>query len=322
MIKHAAVIAVLSAIAAGQALAQASFPARPVRMVVAFTAGSETDFLARIVSQRLTERWGQQIVVDNRPGAGGMLAAGIVVNAAGDGHTLFVNSMAHAITPAIYTRMPYNTLRDFASISQIAGVPNVLVVAPNSPLKSVKSLIATAKEKSGGISYGSAGIGSGMHINGEQFRLAAGINVLHIPYRGGPEAVRDLVGGRIDYVFSPIGLALPLIRDKRVLPVAVSTAGRSPALPDVPTVAESGVPAFDFDTWYGLFTSGSTPPPMIDRLFGEVSAALKHREAREKLLARGAVPKSSGSPAEFDSFVRAEVAKLAQVVKAAGIPQQ
>ena len=314
-----AVVAALALPGAGSvAQTQQNFPMKPVRMIVAFTAGSETDFFARIVGQKMSENWGQQVVVDNRPGAGGTVASGIVAAAAGDGYTLFMNSMAHAVTPAVYSKLPYNTLRDFSGISQVAGVPNVLVVAPTLGIKSVKELITLAKQKPGQITFGSAGVGSGMHINGEQFRLAADINVTHVPYKGGPEALIDLLGNRIDYVFSPIGLALALVKDKKLVALAVSTASRTPALLDVPTVAEAALPGFEFDTWYGLFAPSATPRQITKQISAEVARILNLPDVRGQLANRGAVPKAS-APEEFDKFVRAEIEKMAGIVKAAGV---
>ena len=315
-----------AALAAGLACANAAayaqagdnFPTRPVRMVVAFTAGSETDFFARVVGQKLAERWGQQVVVDNRPGAGGVLATQLVAAASPDGYTVFMNSMAHAVTPAIYKHLPYDTLRDLTGISQVSGVPNVLVVPANQGVKTVQELIALAKQKPGQLTFGSAGVGSGMHINGEQFRLAADISVVHIAYKGGPEALTDALAGRINFVFSPIGVGLPLIRDKRLLALAVSTATRAPALPDVPTVAEAGVPGFEFDTWYGLFAPAKTPRAVVKQVSAEVARVLSLPDIRDRFSVRGAVIRPS-SPEDFDKFVRSEVDKLGKIVKAAGL---
>ena len=299
------------------AQAPATYPAKPVRMIVPFTAGSETDYLARIVGQRLGEAWGQQVVIENRPGAGGVLATGIAAQSPGDGYTLLMGSMSHAVAPAMHSKLPFNTVRDFSAISQVAGVPNVLVVAP-SGAKSVKDLVALAKQKPGQVTFGSAGNGSGMHINGEQFRLTADIKVLHVAYKGGPESLTDLLGGRIDFVFSPIGLAVPLVKDRKLLALAVSTSTRSPALPDVPTVAEAGVAGFDFDTWYGLFAPAATPKPIIRQVSAEVAKALALPEVKAQLATRGAVPRPS-TPEEFDAFVRSEIEKMATIVKAAGL---
>ena len=300
------------------AQAAENFPVRPVRMIVAFTAGSETDFFARVVAQKMAEHWNQQVVVDNRPGAGGVLATRLVAAASPDGYTIFMNSMAHAITPAIYTNLPYDTLRDLTGIAQVSGVPNVLIVPPAQGVKTVKELIALAKQKPGQLTFGSAGVGSGMHINGEQFRLAADINVVHVAYKGGPEALTDALAGRINFVFSPIGLALPLVRDKRLLALAVSPGTRSPALPDVPTVAEAGLPGFEFDTWYGLFSPAKTPAQVVRQISAEVARILKLPDVKERFDVRGAVARPS-TPGEFNQFVRTEFAKLGTVVKAANL---
>ena len=302
----------------GCAQAADNFPVRPVRMIVAFTAGSETDFFARIIGLKMAEHWSQQVVIDNRLGAGGVLASKLVAAASPDGNTIFMHSMAHAITPAIYANLPYDTLRDLTGISQVSGVPNVLVVPPAQGVKTVKELIALAKQNPGQLTFGSAGVGSGMHINGEQFRLAADINVVHVAYKGGPEALTDSLAGRINFVFSPIGVGLPLIKDKRLLALAVSPATRAPALPDVPTVAEAGLPGFEFDTWYGLFAPAKTPRHVVKQISTEVARILKLPDVRERFDLRGAVARPS-TPEEFDKFVRAEVDKLGKVVKAAGL---
>jgi tripartite-type tricarboxylate transporter receptor subunit TctC len=311
------ITAIALAMLCGLAHGQANYPVKPVRMIVAFTAGSETDYLARIVSQKLSEHWGQQVVVENRPGAGGVLASGLVAAAPADGYTLLTHSMAHAIAPAVHAKLPYDTLRDFAAISQIAGVPNVLVVAPGG-VASVKELIALAKQRPGQLTFGSAGIGSGMHINGEQFRLAAQIETVHVAYKGGPEALTDLLGGRISYVFSPIGIALPLVKENKLRALGVTPDARSLALPDVPTIAEAGVPGFEFDTWYGIFAPGPTPRNIVKQISAEVARAVKLPDVQERFASRGAVPKPS-TPEEFDRFVRSEMDKLAKVIKAAGV---
>lgn len=305
-------------LAGAGAHAAENFPVRPVRMIVAFTAGSETDFFARIIGQKMGEQWSQQIVIDNRPGAGGVLATKIVTAAQPDGYTIFMNSMAHAVTPAVYSNLPFDTVRDLRGISQVSGVPNVLVVPPSQGMRSVKELIAAARQKPGQLSFGSAGVGSGMHVNGEQFRLAADISVVHVPYKGGPEALTDALAGRINFVFSPIGVGLPLIKDRRLTALAISTAARSPALPDVPTVAEAGLPGFEFDTWYGLFAPAKTPRHVVRQMSDEVLRILNMPDVRERFTLRGAVARAS-SPEDFDKFVRAEVDKLGKIVKAAGV---
>ncbi|HYC47310.1 MAG TPA: tripartite tricarboxylate transporter substrate binding protein [Burkholderiales bacterium] len=313
-----ALVTVAALMTATLAHAQSAYPSRPVRMIIAFSAASETDQLARIVGLKLAELWGQQVVFDNRPGAGGVLASTIVAQAPADGYTLFMQSMAQAIIPWIYGKLPYDADRGFAPVSQVAGVPNVLVVTPAQPVKSVKELIAAAKQKPGQLTYGSAGVGSGMHMTGEHFRLASGIDVIHVPYKGGPEALTDLQGGRIQFVFSPIGLAVPLVKDRRLVALGVTTAQRSPALPNVPTVAEAGVPGFEFDTWYGIFAPGGTPRAVRERVAADVARAIGSADVKEKLAFRGAVAKPS-SPDAFERFVRAETQKMGRVVRAAGI---
>jgi tripartite-type tricarboxylate transporter receptor subunit TctC len=287
-------------------------------MIVAFSAGSETDYLARTVSQKLSELWGQQVVVENRPGAGGVLAAQMVATAPGDGYTLFTHSMGHAIAPAVHAKLPYDTLRDFAPVSEIAGVPNVLVVSPSLGVHTVKELLARATQRPGELTFGSAGVGSGMHINGEQFNLAAKVKTVHVAYKGGPEALTDLLGGRISFVFSPIGLAIPLVKEKRLLALGVTPSARSPALPDVPTIAEAGVPGFDFDTWYGVFAPGTTPRPLVAQISADIGRALSSPEVRERLATRGALAKPS-SPEEFERFVRSEIDKLGKIIRTAGV---
>lgn len=296
---------------------QQKYPSKPIRVIVPFSAGSQTDILARMIGQKMFEHWGQQVVVDNRPGAGGRLASEMVLNANADGYNLLMQSASHAINATLYRKLPYDTVKDFAGVTQVASVPNVLVVAPSQNIKSVKDLIALAKAKPAQINFGSAGIGSGTHINGEQFKLAAGIDVTHIPYKGTPEALTDTATGRIHYFFSPLVPALPFIRDKRLIPLAVSTAKRSPVLPDVPTVAEAGLPGFEFDLWYGLLAPRKTPKAVVNQLSQEVARILELPDVKERMLRDGAVPKAS-TPEQFDAFIRAEVEKLGKVVKASG----
>ncbi|MFN7085658.1 MAG: tripartite tricarboxylate transporter substrate binding protein [Burkholderiales bacterium] len=297
--------------------AEQKYPVKPIRIIVPFSAGSQTDILARMIGQKMFENWGQQVVVDNRPGAGGRLASETVLNANPDGYNLLMQSASHAVNATLYANLPYDTIRDFAGVTQVASVPNVLVVAPSLNIKSVKDLIALAKAKPGTINFGSAGIGSGTHINGEQFKLAAAIDVMHIPYKGTPEALTDTATGRIHYFFSPLVPALPFIRDKRLVPLAVSTAKRSPVLPDVPTVAEAALPGFEFDLWYGLLAPRKAPRPVLEQLSKEVARILALPDVKERMLRDGAVPKPS-TPQQFDAFIKTEVDKLGKVVRASG----
>lgn len=311
-------LALLSVAAALPAYAQTQkYPVKPIRMVVPVSAGSQTDISARMIGQKMFENWGQQVVVDNRPGAGGTIAGSIIANAAPDGHTMILHSISHAVNASLYAKLPYDTLRDFTGVSQVASVPNLLVVAPTSGIRTVKELIALAQQKPGQVNFGSAGVGTGTHLNGEQFKLAAGINVVHIPYRGTPEALTDTATGRIHYFFSPIVPALPFVKDKRVTALAVTTKARSPVLPDVPTVAESGLPGFEFDLWIGILAPSKTPKPLLNLISNEVRRILELPDIRERMTSQGVVPKPT-TPEEFDRFVRAEVERVSVIVKASG----
>ena len=297
------------------------YPARPVRIVVPFTAGSATDILARTVGQRLSELWGQPVNVDNRAGAGGTIGAGMVAKAPPDGLTLLVHSAAQAVNAFIYPNLPYDTLKDFVQVVPLGGQPNVLVAAPAAGYKTVAELIADAKKRPGALNFGSAGIGSGTHINGEKFKLAAGIDVAHIPYKGTPEALTDTTAGRVAYFFSPISAALPLVRDGKLAALGVSSTRRAGALPNVPTIAESGLPGFDYNLWIGMFAPAGTPADIVEKINRDVNRVLREPEVRERMAALGAEAMPM-SPAEFDRFMRAEMDEAAKVVKAAAIKVQ
>ena len=298
-----------------------AFPSKPVRIVVPFTAGSATDILARTFGQKLSEMWNQPVVVDNRPGAGGTIGAAVVAKSAPDGYTLLVHSAAQAYNPSIYPSLPYDTVKDFIDIVPLGGQPNVLVVAPSTGMKTVAELIAQAKQKPGQLNFGSAGTGSGTHINGEKFKLAAGIDVLHIPYKGTPEALTDTIAGRVTYFFSPISAALPFVRDGKLVALAVSTAKRSGALPNVPTVAEAGLPGFDYSLWVGMFAPAGTPADVVDKIARDVRTVAQSPDVKERFAALGA-EQMPMTPSEFKQFVDGEIADSAKVVKAAGIKAQ
>lgn len=310
-----AALALFSTVCAAQ---PQHFPNKPIRMIVGFTPGSEIDVVARLLNQEISENWGQRVVVDNRTGAGGTVGGAIAATAAPDGYTLFFNSVSHTASQALYSKLPYDTLRDFAGVSQATSAPNVLVVAPTQGIKSVKELLALARQKSGQINFGSAGVGSGTHITGEMFRLAEQLNVSHVPYKGVPELLADTVTGRIHYSFSPIGNTLPFVKDRRLIALAVTTTARSPSLPEVPTVAESAIPGFEWDQWYGLFAPAKTPRAIVNQLSKEMARVLALPDIRERLAFRGSVPKPS-TPEQFDKFVRAEVEKVTKAIKAGGI---
>ncbi len=297
---------------------QQPFPSKPIRVVIGFSAGSELDTIGRLVTQKMAEGLGQQFVVENRTGAGGSIAVGQVAAADADGYTLLINSVAHAAIQALYQKLPFDTVRDFAGISQLTSAPNVLVVAPSQNIKTPKELVALALQKPGQMNFGSAGVGSGTHMTLELLRLATGIQVVHVPYKGVPEVLTDTATGRVSTSFAPIGNTLGMIRDGRLVPLAVSTALRSPALPEVPTLSETVAPGMDWDQWYGLFAPAKTPRPIVNQLSKEVARVLALAEIRERISARGSVPKPS-TPEEFDRFLRAEVEKVSKVIRDGGI---
>jgi tripartite-type tricarboxylate transporter receptor subunit TctC len=298
-----------------------AWPSKPVKIIVPFTAGSATDILARTFGQKLSESWGQPVVIENRPGAGGSIGAGIVASSPPDGYTLLVHSAAYSVNPSIYPELPYDTRKAFVEIAPLGGQPNVLVVAPASGVKSVADLIAQAKQKPGVFNYGSAGTGSGTHINAEKFKLATGIDAVHIPYKGTPEALTDTITGRVTYFFSPISAAVPQVKDGKLLALAVSSAQRSSVLKDVPTLAESGVPGFDYNLWVGLFGPAGMGPDLVDKINKDVLRVLASPEIKERFATLGAEPMPM-TPAEFRKFTAEEMEASAKIVKAAGIKAQ
>ena len=314
----ATLIATGIAVAAVPGVAAQNYPTKPVRMIVPFTAGSATDLLARRIAPKMSDNWGQQVVVDNRGGGGGTLGAGIVAKATPDGYTLLVHSIAYAMNAALYSKLPYDPLKDFAPVSQILISTSLLVVAPTLGVKSVKELIALAKQKPGKLTFSSSGVGSGTHLNGEQFRFAAGIDVVHVPYKGVPEPLIDTMSGRIDYFLSPLVPALPFIRDGRLLALAVSTAQRTPALPDVPTIAEAALPGYEFQGWWGVFAPARTPRAIINQISKEIARVVEFPDIKKQFLVQGEEGRSS-TPEEFTRFIRAEIEKTRKIVKLAGI---
>ncbi len=297
--------------------AEDKFPSKPIRMLVPFSAGSATDFFARTVGQKLSENWGQQVVVDNRPSAGGVIASELLLSGVPDGYSLMMVSIGHAVNASLYSKLPYDTVKDFAGVTLVADVPNVLVATPALGLKSVRDLVELAKSKPGQLNYGSAGVGSGTHMNGEQFKLATGINVVHVPFKGTPEAITNTISGSVQYFFAPITAAVPLVKGGKVTALAVTTRNRSPVLPDLPGAAEVGIAGFDFNLWTGLVGPARMPKAIKDKVSAEVARILSQQEMKDRMLVQGATPHSM-SPAEFDAFIRSEVERLAKVVKASG----
>lgn len=319
MAKKMALACVLFAAAAVQA--QQPFPSKPVRILVGFTAGSGTDFLARVIGQKLSEQWGQPVVVDNRAGAGGTIAADILQRSAPDGYTLMVAANGHAVNAILMSTLPYDTVKDFSGVTYIGDVPNVLLSAPGLQLKSVRDLLALAKAKPGQLNYGSAGSGSSTHINSEVFKLAAGIQALHVPFKGSPDLITNVINDSVSFTFIPIPTVVSLVKGGRVTALAVSTKSRSPVLPDLPSIAESGVPGFDFTGWYAMFAPARTPASVKSKIALDVAGALAAPEVRARLLTQGATA-SPSSPEKLDAFVKEEIGRMAKVIKAAGIPIQ
>lgn len=298
-----------------------NYPSKPVHVIVGFVPGTATDILARVLGQKLAEIWGQSVVSENRAGAGSSIAAAAVAKSAPDGAMLLFNSSAQSINPALYASLPYDTTKDFVDITAVAGQPNVLVVSPASSIKSVADLIAEAKAKPGQINFGSAGVGTGTHLNLEKFKLATGVDVTHIPYKGTPEVVTDIIGGRTTAYFAPISAAISLIQGEKLRALAVSSAKRSSLLPNVSTVAEAGVPGFEFMLWFGLWGPAGMPPAVVDKIYKDTTRALASVDVREQFIKLGSEPINM-APAEFGKFVRKEIEDNARIIKAAGIKAQ
>jgi tripartite-type tricarboxylate transporter receptor subunit TctC len=311
------VLGVLLACVAPGAFAQA-YPNHTIRLVVPFPAGGTTDILARAAAQKLTESLGQAVVVDNRPGAGGNIGADIVAKSAPDGYTLLMGTVGtHAINPSLYAKMPYDHVKDFVPVVLVAGVPNVLVVNPSVPVHSVADLIKLAKSKPGEINFASSGAGTSIHLSGELFKTMAGVDMTHVPYKGSAPALTDLMGGQVQVMFDNLPSSLALIKSGKLRAIAVTSLKRAPALPDVPTIAESGLPGFEASSWFGVLAPAGTPAPVVARLNAEVNKWLQSPEAREQLLAQGAAA-AGGTPEQFAAHIRAETEKWAKVVKASG----
>ncbi len=294
------------------------FPQRPVRIVIGFTPGGGPDITARFLAQKLSERWHQQIVTDNRPGAGGTIAANIVANANPDGHTLLSVSNAHSVAAAIYAKLPYDTVKDFAGITLTASGPALLLVSPALGAKSAKDLIALAKAKPGQFNFSSAGIGSGAHFAAELFKNMAGIDVVHVPFKGIPEAITETMTGRVQFFLSPLASALNLVKDGRAQAVGVSGAKRAPQLPDIPTIAESGLPGYRFDYWYGMLAPAKTPRAIVEKLNREITDIMKSEEVRARWVALGVEP-APMTPQAFDQWIRDDIATSIKLARAAHI---
>ena len=306
------------ALAASPAAAQ-SYPSKPIRILVGFSPGGGTDVMARLIGQKLTEAWNAQVVVEIRPGAGGVLAADLTAKAAPDGYTLMIGHVnSHGIAPAAMSKMPYDAARDFAPIILIGTTPTLLVANAGTGAKTLDDIVRAARANPGKLTFGSAGNGSSQHLATEMFKLAAKVDVLHIPYKGSGQMIPDLIAGQIGYSFDTMTAITPHVKSGKVTPIATTRLKRSPAYPNLPTVAELGYPGFDVSTWYGLMAPAGTPVEIVTRLNREVERILTLPDVKEKLNSVGAED-GGGSPEQFGKFVRDEIAKYAKIVKEAGV---
>ncbi len=301
--------------------ALAQYPNRAVRMIVPFPPAGATDIVGRIVAQKLGERLGQSVVVENKPGAGGSIGSDLVAKSAADGYTLLMaTTSTHSIGPSLQ-KLPYDPIRDFAPITHVANVPNVLVVSPTLPLASVKELVAYAKARPGQLNYASSGVGTIVHLNAELFRMLTGVDMVHVPYKGTALSIPDLANGSIAMLFDSLASVQPHIKAGKARPLALNSHQRSPLLPEVPTFAEAGLPAFDRYTWFGLFAPAGTPKEIVARLQAEVAAALRAPDLRERFASVGAEPVGS-TPEQFVERVLSDTARWAEVIKTANVKVQ
>ena len=312
-------LALLAACAFG-AQAQ-TYPAKPVQVVISFTPGSATDIVARIVTAKLSEMWGQPVINENRSGAGGAIGSAVVAKAAPDGYTLLINSNAHSVNPAIYAKLPYDTTKDFTDIVPLSEVPNVLVVGADSRFKTLRDFVAYGKANPGKINFGHAGVGSGTHLNTVKLVTAAKIDVTQVPFKGTPEVVAAILSGNVDSYWVPISAGVSNIKAGKLRPLATSSAKRSPLLPDVPTTAEAGVSGADFALWFGVWGPAGLSADLVNKINADVRKALADSVVRERLAATGNVPLDM-SARDFAKFVRSEMEDYQRVVTAAGIPKQ
>jgi len=309
--------------AAPAALAQgaASYPSKPIRMIVPFTPGSATDVMGRLVAERLSAAWGQPVVVDNKPGAGGTIGIRETARAEPDGYTIVVVSSGHAVNHILYKDLGYDTLKDFAGVALLGSLPSVLIVPPSLGVKTVKELVAAAKAKPGEFNYATAGVGSGAHVSIEKFNVATGIKAVHVPLKGTPPILTETMAGRIQYAYVPAVSGMGVIKEGKVTPLAVSTGKRIAALPDVPTIAEAGYPDGENTFWVALLAPAKTPRDIVAKLNAEVNRALQAPDMKEKLAKLGTEPMQM-SPEEFDRFVASEYRDLGDVMVKAGLTPQ
>ena len=295
-----------------------AYPARAIRVVVPYVPGGGVDFVGRMIAQKLAEAWGNPVFVDNRPGGGTNIGSEIVARAAADGYTLLVGGVPNTANMALFQKLSYDFVKDFAPVILMDTAPNILAVHPSVPAKSVKELIALAKVRRGALTYASAGIGSSNHLSGELFRIMAGIDIIHVPYKGGGAAITDLLAGQVSMYFGTTPSTLPFVQSGKLRALGVTTAKRTVAAPELPTIAEAGLPGYEQSAWHGLLAPAGTPDAVIAKLNAEVGRLLRSPDVVERFKAQG-IEVIGGSPAEFAAFIRQDVAKYAKLVKTAGI---
>ena len=298
-----------------------SYPSKPIRLIAPFPPGGGLDVMARMVAQWLTQAWGQQVIVDNRPGAGGTIGAALGAKAPPDGHTLLIVSSAHTINAGLYRELPYDTLKDFAPVLLVTAVPHLLVVHPSFPPRSVKELIAFAKARPGEIAYASGGLGSSTHLAGELFKYMAKVDLLHVAYKGTGPSLVDVMSGRVPVTFGTIPAVAPQVKAGKLRALGQSGSKRALSAPEVPTIAEAGVPGYEAATWHGVLVPAGVPAAIVTKLHAEISKMLSDAEVRKAIERAGLEPLGS-TPQQFDAHLRAEVTKWANVIRRAGIPQQ
>lgn len=295
-----------------------NYPTRPIRVLVGFTPGGTTDVVARVIAQKVSEGFKQSVVIDNRPGAGANIAAELAAKAPPDGYTILAVNPGLAISATLYAKLGYNALRDLAPVARIADSSHLLIVHPSLPARNIRELIALAKARPGQLNFSSSGVGNADHFAGELFNSMAGIKVVHVPYKGGAQAAQDTVTGQVSMYFSGILVGLPLAKTGKVRALAVATAKRSPLAPEIPTIAESGLPGYEMTLWNAIFAPAATPKDIIGRLNAEIVKALKTRDVQERLAALGAAP-GGGSPEDFGEYFKSEVEKFGKIVRALGL---
>ena len=314
--KAAPLVMCVVSLAAGAALAQ--YPVKPIRMIVPYPPGGPVDVVARPIAQKLSEAWGQAAILDARPGGGANIGTDMVAKAAPDGYTILLTTAQHTINPAVYPKLPFDAAKDFAPISLLVAGPLLLVTHPSLPVKNMRELIALAQARPGQLVYGSAGNGSAFHMAGELFKLMAQVDIVHVPYKGGAPATTDLVGGHVSLVFNSIVSAIPHVQSGRLRALATTALTRSALVPDAPTLAESGLPGFEVETWYGALGPAAMPRDAVDKMSGEIDRILKLPDIRERIRTQGVEPRG-GRPEDFAARISADLAKWARVAKAAGV---